>query len=1632
MVSPGNNGSNYNNKAIWSGSPRPTTVGTNSGPSYYGTYDQDGNVSEIVIGNFPGPIGVPGSNPTFYGVGGDYSSSTIGINKNYLTTTAATSPSMGFRLVATEYTNIQISSVSPEFFNPNSGIVQSFYINNYENFSITGLQISGYYTNILNPVWSGSYDPSSSGTISGSENILINCNLGPSGSLVINFSGICRSQVVLLSNSITLYTSNNYSLQQNYHSMISNVSSDYSLTTLNYNNKFSQLDWGSISPNSFVLVDDIGNSSPFDVFYQNNLASYIGGVNYYYNITKYYITNNEYCLFLNSVDPQGTNPQNIYSTYVPNTITYSSGNINSNKYSVITSGYNRGNKPIDNIPVANMLRYCNWLSNGGKSYNTTSSGVSAPQNTGSYNIGTGVNILSTIPRGTGRFRLPDAHEIIKASYYRGSDSVYWNFGTKTNSAPISVGVNTTTRDSLLPSGVSGLELRQSYNTANLGTALTTAGTNGASSPYGLYDVEGSVMDVTHHGSNFFAMRNSSWKSTTTSTRLNSLLFVSVANLDTEFNSGYAYGFRVVSSGLFGDILLDLDSPGAYYYQSTPIQATATIENTTNLPGTCAVILSVSGQNLSSSGYWTPYYFNGATGPNSVQNKIQSSVMTFPANSKVVFTLVNATPNTVSTTPIVITGNIIPTGFDDLVSTNNNDSIIKYIDSQTNLGVSMTGSQVVNKGNTISYDIRISNTGSSYVSGINLSTNILPSSLNNINYTWKQDLSRSTSSIVAIPSSGTGSIFSTNISLLPNTYSIFAISGLVTNTYYPITAYSSISVTGNQSGFKESSTSTSFGPTDLHIKYSGIPIYHTDGEYINYKIIINNSGNNDSINSRFIHDFTNLSNVNWSISYALSSSGIASGSGNIDTYILLGSNDSAVVVVDAIASNSNNSEILLTSSITPTIITDSNLSNNTNSTGIPHSIIINNIKYSENSCDNNGYITIGITGGIPPYSYTINNETIVSSSKTLTVKNLTAGTYSPLVSDSTNFRYFYPNTINIIDSSIITTMGNIYTPLLLDSYGIVNLSVAGSGAPYSFVFTNSTDNSISVPLLETKYIVSSETDNSLINYRFDDLLTPDDYSYFIQDKYGCLSSGSFNIPNISELVVQVSTIDDNPIVTTIPSLTLDIFDTILIPYKHIKNNTNLWKLIKTLDLKDYISILINNEKYEYRIVRDMLDKHCVDTENNIELLKLGNSEEDWYFFFYIAPSVNLTNDQTNINSSFEILDTNTEEKFLLTLGLSQTNTLEQDSPSLIKGSFILNGLGYNEYSDNNSANIAIGYNSDNQYNYSIKNIKKVVLNNIYNVGFVTTISFLEQFNITREYITIGQTSCNLSKEDYQYKLNIKNLLIDINNFNNINNIYILNSNSISHNGQLNSFITGNDTFITEDGTLTNTYSIEYFTFDKDSTNLKYFEINNEVIKNTNVISELDSRYVIIRSKDAYNNIPKNVSINGTISSYDNHFIDAQRDIQNYNNNILSQFKYGDVLVFIKDQSSIDYTAQTTGLDPNTGLPGVVTLPGTTNSLVTNIIEQTKDSTDTGSLLLQIPSKTEVEIFGPNNYFAKVSSNTTFKNLIPGLYIIRGNEESLKKNNLYQNELRFLISKNILSTMTIEFTSYTNKLFIKDQT
>jgi len=102
---------------------------------------------------------------------------------------------------------------------------------------------------------------------------------------------------------------------------------------------------------NFVVVGDAGNT---------NDSTGFGGVSTNYLIGKYSVTNYEYAAFLNSVDPEGTNPQDIYRTGMNSDIrggiTFISGNANGSKYVTKT---NMSNKPVVYISWFDAARYCN-------------------------------------------------------------------------------------------------------------------------------------------------------------------------------------------------------------------------------------------------------------------------------------------------------------------------------------------------------------------------------------------------------------------------------------------------------------------------------------------------------------------------------------------------------------------------------------------------------------------------------------------------------------------------------------------------------------------------------------------------------------------------------------------------------------------------------------------------------------------------------------------------------------------------------------------------------------------------------------------------------------------------------------------------------------------------------------------------------------------------------------------------------------------------------------------------------------------------------------------------------------------------------------------------------------------------
>jgi hypothetical protein len=76
----------------------------------------------------------------------------------------------------------------------------------------------------------------------------------------------------------------------------------------------------------------------------------------------------------------------------------------------------------------------------------------------------------------------------------------------------------------------------------------------------------------------------------------------------------------------------------------------------------------------------------------------------------------------------------------------------------------------------------------------------------------------------------------------------------------------------------------------------------------------------------------------------------------------------------------------------------------------------------------------------------------------------------------------------------------------------------------------------------------------------------------------------------------------------------------------------------------------------------------------------------------------------------------------------------------------------------------------------------------------------------------------------------------------------------------------------------------------------------------------------------------------------------------------------------------------------------------------------------------PQNTQCAIIGPKNYYNSFNEDTTFTNLIPGVYIIKGDDTYLADNLLYQNETRIILNNNSNELVNLIFTEYQNKLNI----
>jgi hypothetical protein len=707
---------------------------------------------------------------------------------------------------------------------------------------------------------------------------------------------------------------------------------------------------------------------------------------------------------------------------------------------------------------------------------------------------------------------------------------------------------------------------------------------------------------------------------------------------------------------------------------------------------------------------------------------------------------------------------------------------------------------------------------------------------------------------------------------------------------------------------------------------------------------------------------------------------------------------------------------------------------------PQQFQINKIKSSQYSCGDNGYILVGVSGGVPPYFFNVGTNSTSSNSNEFFVSELSPALYDISITDSngclaTN-NTSSPSSVTIKSASFSRTQTSILPPEILDSYGQFEVGISGYG-PFGFDFFGPVN--INFDSLDTTNLYNYDPETNFYTYKFKNYFFPGEYSVNIKNSFNCSTNFDLTLPNLQPMSASINIIPNSVLTSSAPKLLFPIFDTIFIPFFNIEQNTSLWQWVQKSINRGKIDVKANESNGQYSICRTFLYPYCTDN-NNIEIVRLDNNKNNWYFCFHIAPGIDIRNNLDLIGSDIFLLDKENNTEYRCLLGLNDHNEISSDYPSLLIGSLSIPGLSNEEFYDGATVLLKI---SDIQpqetesYDFIVKDVKTNIYFNSYIPGYSTSIYFLENFNRVASYVNINDTACTISNEDFQYVSNIKKLILNINNFDNYQSLYIFNKNFINNIGAITLFITGNPTVVQNENLIDNEFFIDYYSFDENSDKLYSFYQNEVKISNTLLLNNISEGYVLVRIRDKNNNKIKFINLNGSAINYDKHFIESNNFLQQYNKKIKNLFEYGDILVYVPktysdtpQQSVPGTTSITFGSIPTIVVP-VVDNNQPINSIVRSTIQQSNDLSNTAKLFIDIlPINAVCYLTGPKNYKQKFIGPTVFENVVPGVYNVVGDSEYLNNNSLYQTNTRIVVLKNQEYIIDIKFNDYIDKIFIKE--
>jgi formylglycine-generating enzyme required for sulfatase activity len=212
-----------------------------------------------------------------------------------------------------------------------------------------------------------------------------------------------------------------------------------------------------------------------------------------YRIADKPVSNAQYVEFLNAADPDGLNAQDLYNAAMQSDarggISFNAGGATGAKYSVKAD---MGDKPVNYVNTYDSMRFTNWLNND----------QGTETEIGTYTISNDGIVNNTIARNLiAGYVLPTENEWYRAAYFDPrleadggpiGDDNYWTYPTMSDTVPTPATADGS--GNVSNSGANVLNYNSAADWNGEDGNVTTIGSTGSSSYYGLLDAGGNVWE----------------------------------------------------------------------------------------------------------------------------------------------------------------------------------------------------------------------------------------------------------------------------------------------------------------------------------------------------------------------------------------------------------------------------------------------------------------------------------------------------------------------------------------------------------------------------------------------------------------------------------------------------------------------------------------------------------------------------------------------------------------------------------------------------------------------------------------------------------------------------------------------------------------------------------------------------------------------------------------------------------------------------------------------------------------------------------------------------------------------------------------------------------------------------------